>query len=408
MSASSASAVARDRRILYAAAFLRATATGTMGIVIGLYLARAGLPIADIGLVVGAGLAGAAVATLVVTLGGDRLGRKKFLMALAALSGAASVAFTFGSGVAMLAGLAFAGMLNGMGRDRGAALALEQAMLPATTTDRDRTRVIAWYNVLQDVGHAIGSLLAGLPALLHHVLGVPELAALQLTIGLYALIMLAMLALYAGLSPAIESGARASISGVTISPASRRILWRISALFSLDSLGGGFLTAALLSFFFFERFGAGPGTIGALFFGARVMNAVSHLGAAWLAARIGLVNTMVFTHIPSSLLLASVAFAPSFPVAAVLFLLREGLVEMDVPTRQSYVMAVVRPEERTFASGITSLVRMSAWAVAPGFAGWLMQGTSLAMPLFLGAGMKIAYDVLLYFAFRGIKAPEER
>ena len=166
------------------------------------------------------------------------------------------------------------------------------------------------------------------------------------------------------------------------------------------SLAGGFLTSALLSYFFLQRFGVGPGVLGPLFFGARVLNAVSHLGAAWLAERIGLLNTMVFTHIPSSLLLATVAWAPSFPVAAALFLLREGLVEMDVPTRQSYVMAVVRPEERTLASGVTNLVRTGGWAVAPSLAGLLMQGTSLAMPLLVGAGMKIAYDVVLYAAFR--------
>src|SRR5207248_3797403 len=141
----------------------------------------------------------------------------------------------------------------------------------------------------------------------------------------------------------------------------------ICALFSLDGLGGGFLTTALLSFFFFKRFGVSEGVIGMLFFGARTLNAFSHLGAAWLAERIGLVNTMVFTHIPSSLLLVTVPFAPSFPIAAALFILREGLVEMDVPTRQSYVVAVVKPEERTVASGVTYLVRLGAWAVAPAF-----------------------------------------
>src|SRR5688572_26977601 len=145
-----------------------------------------------------------------------------------------------------------------------------------------------------------------------------------------------------------------------------------------------------------------------LFFGARVMNAVSHLGAAWLARRIGLVNTMVVTHIPSSILLMTVAIAPNFPVAAVLFLLREGLVEMDVPTRQSYVLAVVRPEERTVATGVTNLVRLAAWAVAPIVAGALTVGDSYAVPLVVGAGMKILYDVLLYRAFRGVKPPEER
>ena len=142
--------------------------------------------------------------------------------------------------------------------------------------------------------------------------------------------------------------------------------------------------------------------------GARVANAFSHLGAAWLAKRIGLVNTMVFTHIPSSLLLLTVPFAPTFWVAAVLFLLREGLVEMDVPTRQSYVMAVVRPEERTIASGVTGLVRMGAWAAAPGIAGLLIKTVTQAAPLFIGAGLKIVYDLTLYFAFRNVKPPEER
>jgi len=154
--------------------------------------------------------------------------------------------------------------------------------------------------------------------------------------------------------------------------------------------------------------GNGEAVIGALFFGARVMNAGSHLAAAWLARRIGLVNTMVFTHLPSSLLLVTVAFAPSFPVAVVLFLLREGLVEMDVPTRSSYVLAVVAPHERTLASGVTTLVRLGAWAIAPVIGGALMQGVSLTVPLVVGAAMKIAYDVLLWRAFRGVRPPEER
>jgi MFS family permease len=192
-----------------------------------------------------------------------------------------------------------------------------------------------------------------------------------------------------------------------MSPDTRRVLTRICALFAIDSLAGGFLTSALLSLFFFERFGAGEGAIGVLFFAARAANAASHAAAAWLARRIGLVNTMVFTHIPSSLLLLTVPFAPNFAVAAALFLLREGLVEMDVPTRQSYVMAMVRPHERTSAAAVTNLVRLGGWAVAPSFAGMLMQGSSLAAPLVIGAAMKIAYDVLLYGAFRRLKPPEE-
>ena len=181
-----------------------------------------------------------------------------------------------------------------------------------------------------------------------------------------------------------------------------------SALFLLDSLGGGFLTTALLTYFFVERFAVSAQVAALLFMGARLLIAVSHLGAAWLAKRIGLVNTMVWTHLPSSLLLATAAYAPSFPVAAVLFLLREGLVEMDVPTRQSYVVAVVEPHERTFASGVTQVVRLCAWAIAPAFAGWLLQHVSLGAPLLVGAGLKIVYDLALWTAFRHVRPPEER
>jgi len=395
-----------DRRILYAAAFLRALATGMVGVIAGLYLARLGLSPAASGLVIGGGLAGGALATLLATLRADRIGRRRLLIALAILGAAGGATVALGSGTAVIAAAAFAGMLNGMGRDRGAALVIEQAILPATVSDAERTRAFAWYNVLQDAGHALGSLLAGAPALLRASLGLSELQALRLAMLFAALLTLAAVALYPRLSHAVEPTSAAQRQ--RLSPQTRRTLWKISSLFTLDSLGGGFLTAALVSFFFFRRFGVDEGVLGPLFFAARVLNALSHLGAAWLAHRIGLVNTMVFTHIPSSVLLASVAIAPSFAVAAVLFLLREGLVEMDVPTRQSYVMAVVRPEERTTASGITHLVRVAAWAVGPPFAGLFMQGLSLASPLVVAAGMKIGYDVLLYAAFRKLKPPEER
>jgi MFS family permease len=172
-------------------------------------------------------------------------------------------------------------------------------------------------------------------------------------------------------------------------------------------VAGGFLGSTLLAYFFHARFGAGDAAIALLFAGARILNALSHLGAAWLAKRIGLVNTMVFTHIPSSLLLMTVAIAPTFTAAAALFLLREGLVEMDVPTRQSYVMAMVLPDERTFASGVTHLVRLGGWTLGPAIAGPLMQFASLGASLFAGAGMKIAYDLLLWRSFRGIRPPEE-
>jgi hypothetical protein len=252
--------------------------------------------------------------------------------------------------------------------------------------------VFARYNVAQDVGHALGSLAAGLP-----------LVSRQ-PFAAYVLLLVAALPLYAALSSRVESTG-APRRG--LSPESRPVVAKLCALFALDSLGGGFLTTALVALFFHVRFGVDEVGLGLLFFAARAANAVSHLVAARLAARFGLVNTMVFTHIPSSLLLATVPFAPSYEVAAALFLLREGLVEMDVPTRQSYVMAVVRPEEWTLASGATLLVRMGAWAIAPAFAGLFMARAAPALPFVVGAALKITYDVLLYAAFRRLRPPEE-
>jgi MFS family permease len=344
------------------------------------------------------------VATLCATVAADRGGRRRFLIIVALLTAVGGIGVAVAPEPFGLTIAAFVGMVNGMGRDRGASAVLEQAVLPATTSARERTRAFAWYNVSQDAGHALGGLLAATPTLLQGA-AVTALASLQLSLGLYSVIAVTAALLYTRLSPTIEA---VTPTRHALSPATRRILWRIGSLFALDAVAGGFLTTTLLTVFFAQRFDAGPATIGTLFFAARIANAWSHVGAAWLARRFGLVNTMVFTHIPSSLLLVTVAYAPSFPVAAALFLVREALVEMDVPTRQSYVVAVVAPHERTLAAGITQMVRMVGWAVAPAFAGVLMQQQSLALPLVTGAAMKVAYDVLLYRAFRHIKPPEEQ
>jgi predicted MFS family arabinose efflux permease len=259
--------------------------------------------------------------------------------------------------------------------------------------------------VAQDLGHALGGLCALIPAISRKLLALDEISSLRFGLGVAAGLILATALVYLGLSSAVETSPESTDR--PISRETRRVLWRIGSLFALDSLGGGFLSATLLSLFFFTRFGVNEELLGPLFFFARILNALSHLAAAQLARRIGLVATMVFTHIPSSLLLLTVPFAPTFPIAAVLFLLREGLVEMDVPTRQSYVMALVKPEERTFASGVTQLVRTGAWAIAPAFAGVMMEGVALATPLVAGAATKIAYDLLLWSAFRKLKPPEE-
>ncbi|MCL6554890.1 MAG: MFS transporter [Burkholderiales bacterium] len=394
----------RDRRILLTTACLRAFATGLMGVLLGLYLAHLNFNAGEIGVVVGVGLTGAALSSLVVTFLGDRLGRRSSLLVLVALAAGGGVVLWWTTHLLAVCAAAFFGMVNGAGRDRGAALVLEQAMLPQTTDDAHRTRSFAWYNVLQDAGHALGVLAAGLPALM----GNGALFGYQVAIGVYVALYALTGLLYLGLSAAVEPAAPSPRWIPPVSPESRRIIARVAGLFAIDSFAGGFLGTALLSYFFFVRFGVGEGAIALLFFAARIANGVSHLGAAWLAARIGLVNTMVFTHVPSSLVLIAVALVPQFWMAALLFLVRELLVEMDVPTRQSYVMAVVKPEERTFASGVTSLVRLAGWAIGPFAAGVLMQGVALTMPLIVGAGLKIGYDLMLYRSFRDLKPPEER
>jgi MFS family permease len=393
------------RRLLYASAFVRAAATSTTGVALGGYLATLDVSGGELGAVISAGLAGAALVAIAATFVADRVGRARFLLVASLLGACGTAWFALASSPLTLVAAAFVGMVNGMGKDRGAALILEQAALADLAAPAERTRTIARYTMMLDLGHALGALAAGVPSWLASTTSLTGAEPHRATLLACAACSVVALAIY--LQLANRLGTTAPRTGPRLAARSRAIVVRISALFALDSLAGGFLTTAMLSYFLYARFGVDESAVALLFFGARILNAFSHLGAAWLATRIGLVNTMVFTHIPSSLLLVTVAFAPSFDVAAVLFLLREGLVEMDVPTRQSYVLAVVDPSERTLVSGITTLVRVAAWAVAPAFAGLLLVGDTLYVPLVVGAAMKIAYDILLWRAFRGTKPPEE-
>jgi MFS family permease len=394
-----------DRRLLYVAAFLRATALGLMGPMLAFHLAALRFDLETIGVVSTIGLAGAAVPVVLLMLAGDRARRRDVLLGVSALSVAGAVGAAFANGPAAIGVAAFVGMLNAMGRDRGACLVVEQAMLPETGTNAERTRTFAYYSLVQDAGTATGALLVRLPKHLHASGGLDATESVRVAVLVYAALVAASAVPYLLLS---RDAARAPArSASRISPESRTLLARICGLFALDAVGGGFLTQTFLTTFFVARFGVDEATISNLFVAKALLNSLSHLGAAWIAARIGLVNTMVFTHIPSSVLLMTAAIAPSFGVAAALFLLREGLVEMDVPTRNSYVMAVVRPEERTFASGATHLVRVGGWAVAPALGGWAQARLGLALPIFVAGSMKIAYDLLLWRAFRHVRPPEE-
>ena len=399
----------RDLALLFAAAFARAVGVGLTGVLLGIYLSRLGFSATAIGAVVASGLAGVAAGTLTTSFRADRWGRRRSLAALSLLAAIGGVGLVWASGLVPLLAVAFLGMVNGMGRDRGPAYALEQATIPALVPAEKRTSALAWYTLVQDAGGALGALAGAAPVVLRKWFELELLASYRLTFALYAGLGLLSAALYLLLSSEIEvAQAEHPASREKLSPQSRKIVTRLAALFGLDSLGGGFLTGALVSYWFFRRFGVAEEALGPLFFAVRVANGLSYLVAARLARRFGLVNTMVFTHLPSSLLLLAVPLAPTFGWAVAIFLLRECLVEMDVPTRQSYVMAVVAPHERTLASGITNLTRSAAWAAGPSLAGWGMQQVALATPLVAGGAVKIVYDLLLYFSFRRVRPPEEQ
>ena len=399
----------RDAWLICAAAALRSAAVGAVGVTLGIVLARRGYSLGAIGVTIGVGLTGATLMTAVVAGVADRIGRRHTLIALTALMALGYIGVAVVDRVAWLLPVVFIGMVNGMGRDRGPAGALEQAMLPETTDDRGRTWVMAGYSLVLDGAHAIGALGGAIPPLLVSAFAIDVDAAHRLTILGCAIVVGSAAGVYSLLSAQVEprstDSGRAADRAVT--PETRAAVHRLAVLFGIDSLGGGFLSSALIAYWFLHRYGLSEGQLAVLFFTARVLNAVSHLGAAWLARRIGLLNTMVFTHLPSSVLLMSAPIAPSAALACALFLCREALVEMDVPTRQSYVMAIVPTAGRTYASAVTNLTRTAGWALGPAIAGLVMQHLVLAGPLFVAGALKIGYDVVLYRSFRHLKPPEE-
>jgi predicted MFS family arabinose efflux permease len=395
--------------VIYVAGFLRSLGVGLLGVILGVYLSRVGVGATSIGIVIGAGLLGACAATAVVAWAGAQVGYRTSLVALSLLAAVGGLALAILPSFPVLVLLIFIGMVNGMGTDRSAAFALEQAIIPGLVPDHRRTWGLSWYNVLLDSGAAIGALGAALPIALGHWIHADLAAAYRYVFlgytGLHVVIagLYLLLPLEGQLSYKTESTGQEPV----VSPQNRRTVHRIAALFAMDAFGGGFLTDALVAYWFFHRFGIAEQNLGILFFTVHVLNALSHLGAAWIAQRIGLVNTMVFTHLPSSIFLITVPLATGPKLAIALFLLRETFVEMDVPTRQSYVAALVRPQERPYASGITNITRTAAWAAAAALSGFVMQRLAFSAPLVLGGTLKIAYDLLLYRNFRHLKPPEE-
>lgn len=398
----------RDRFIINTAAFLRSLGIGLIGVVLGIYLSRIGFSAFRIGAVLAIGLAGSAVATTVTGFAADRVGRKLFLVILSFLTALGGLALYATPALPLLLGIAFVSMLNGTGTERSATFALEQAVIPGLGPESRRTWNLAFYNVLIDAGSSFGALGAGLPLLIQNQFNFSLLGSYRVLFLGYSGLCTATAIVYSLLSPAVEVNNLPTLDRARrVAPETKAIVAKLTALFSLDAFGGGFLTDALVSYWFFRRFGLSEHDLGLVFFAVHVLNALSHLGAAWLARRIGLVNTMVFTHLPSNIFLMAVPFAPSAKCAIVLFFAREALVEMDVPTRQSYLASLVAPGERSFASAVTNVARNVGWAIGSAVGGALMQVFAFSAPLIVGGGTKIAYDLLLYRSFCRVRAPEE-
>ena len=388
---------------LYAARALRGFGDGFAVIILPVYLLAVGLTPQQVGIVASASLLGTAALTLLVGFVAPRHDLRTLLLAGAGLATATGLVFPMVEAIAPVLLVAFMGTINPSAGDLGMLIPLEHALLTQETSDRDRTGVFARYSLIGSLTAAAGSLAAALPEFLT-ARGVAEISALRLMFYGYATLGLLAAFLYSRLPR--DHMRAASRPRQALGP-SRRIVYKLAALFSLDAFAGGFVVQSLLALWLFQRFDLSLGAASAFFFCASLLSAISFPVAAWLARRIGLVNTMVFTHIPSSICLIAVAFSSNLAVVLTLLLMRSALSQMDVPTRSSYVMAVVTPDERTAAASVTAVPRSLASAVSPAIAGFMFAGPFSALPLVVCGCLKIVYDVALLGMFRHTKPPEE-
>src|SRR5690349_2817050 len=387
---------------------------GFLAVVLVLYLAALGLDSAVIGVILTLTLLGDTVISLWLTTSADRIGRRKVLIAGSLLMVAAGVVFALTSWVPLLILAATIGVISPTGNEVGPFLAVEQAALSQATPDARRTPTFAWYNLAGYVATAIGALTAGFLSQALLASGVRAVDAYRAVVLGYAVVGGVMALVFWRVGAAVEAPTRTVRNdGIArrlgLGDRSRGIVARLSALFALDAFGGGFIPQSLMAYWFHLRFNVEPAVLGGIFFGANLLAAVSSLSASRIAARIGLVNTMVFTHLPSNVLLLLVPLMPNLPLAILVLLLRFSLSQMDVPTRQSYVMAVVEPDERSAAAGVTGIARTTGAALSPALSTPLVADPALAaVPFFLAGGLKIVYDLLLYRAFTSGRAPDER
>lgn len=394
-----------DSRLLLGGRTLRLFAYGALSVVLVLYLTGLGLSAAATGLLLTLTLAGDTAVSLVLTTRADRFGRRRTLIVGAILMAAAGLAFALTHNFVALLIAATVGVISPSGNEVGPFLAVEQAALSEVVPPASRTRTFAWYTMAGSLATAAGSLTGGWVS---QVLGPhigSQVGGYRGVVVLYAGSGVALAGVFSLLSGAVEVNGQEPATHTTWGiGTSRGVIWKLSSLFALDAFGGGFVVQSLAAYWFYLRYHVNPAALGSIFFVANLLAGLSALVAARLANRFGLIRTMVFTHLPSNILLTLVPLMPSLPLAVALLFARFSISQMDVPTRQSYVMAMVRPAERSAAAGITGVARTTGAAIAPVLAGWMFSHPALVnLPFFVAGGLKIVYDLLLYRGFVGIR-----
>jgi MFS family permease len=404
----------QDGWLLFLTRFIRLFAYGSISVVLVFYLVGLGLSESQTGLLLTLTLAGDTVVSLFLTTRADRIGRRRMLIVGATLMGAAGVAFALTHNYLLLLVAGTVGVISPSGNEVGPFLSIEQAALSHVIPGSARTEVFAWYTLAGSVATALGALFAGT---LTHALqktAVAPVLSYRVVVIAYAVLGAILALLFTRLSPAAEvhqpeeelsPGNIKTFLGISHS---RHVIAKLSALFALDSFAGGFVVQSFAAYWFYLRFGVDPGTLGIIFFWANIFAGISSLLASRLAARFGLINTMVATHLPSNILLILVPLMPNLKLAVIVLLIRFSISQMDVPTRQSYTMAVVKPEERSAAAGITGVARTTGAAISPLFVGFLFARPSLiSLPFFIAGSLKIIYDIALYKQFVSLRPPEE-
>jgi len=400
----------RDIFLLFSTRIIRLFCYGFLSVILALYLIEIGLDETQIGVLFTLTLVGDAAITLWLTTSADRFGRKKTLIIGAILMAGAGLVFVVTRNYVILIVAAILGVISPADKDIGPFLSVEQSSLTHLIPNANRTQAFAWYNLAGSFASALGALASGWLAQFLQVDGHTALQAYRLILISYILGGLSLFVLFLNLSPAIEVATSLPATPLILGlHKSRPIVMKLSSLFSLDAFAGGLIVQSLIAYWFHVRFGVNEGILGSIFFAANILAGISALLAARIAKRFGLINTMVFTHIPSNVMLMFVPFMPTLPLAIGLFLLRFSISQMDVPTRQSFTMAVVAPDERSAAAGVTAIARSVGAAISPSITGFFLAFPAwLGLPFVLSGSLKIIYDLLLYREFRAVQPPEEK